>query len=269
MQRPGVTPMASEQFGSGSRTPTTEAVGLEQGDTRAALARYVRGSPVALVIGLAPLALAATIGWSVGVIISVGLISTSALPGGLWGIVRAVRMRRLLGRQPWSEHRGRYVEQPDGDDGMVARLVLLDERDQPHVLSVSTWLWRLSALEACNGKTVWFLGSLRRGGVAAAPGADRLFWAHRSVLQNDRSDRETIAKAFAKTSVVTSDQAMDQAIGPRPWIWAVILEATGFAVSFAVGLLVLDSFTVALGGCLVVMILFLLWIFLGNTQSIE
>lgn len=61
----------------------------------------------------------------------------------------------------------------------------------------------------------------------------------------------------------------ESAISPRAWLWAAILEAIGFATSFIVGLLVLDSLALALGGCGLVSVLFTLWVFIAGRRARE
>lgn len=107
--------------------------------------------------------------------------------------------QRLLGRQPWTDHPARLVVLPAEGYGDTM-LVLLDEHDQPHAFSVGTWIWRWEGFEAYDGKTVWFAGALRRGGVAAPPGADRLFWVQRARGQRERGALEATTRGGARST---------------------------------------------------------------------
>jgi hypothetical protein len=76
----------------------------------------------------------------------------------------AARMGRLLRREPWTPYACRYR-----NVGGKQPVLVLEGVGGRHVLTVLALIWRWRTLDACDGRTVWFVGDPDRGGVVAPP----------------------------------------------------------------------------------------------------
>lgn len=130
------------------------------------------------VLGLTNVYLAAT-GYPVeGPLATIGVIGTvlSVIMVG-WGIAAWIDtfvMRRLLSRCPWEEYPCRFAAIAVGD-GAEAVLLLTQPLGPPHVLRVWAARWRWKALDAQDGRSIWFAGDPRTRGIASPPGGTDLF----------------------------------------------------------------------------------------------
>ncbi|WP_261566682.1 hypothetical protein [Frankia gtarii] len=111
--------------------------------------------------------------------------------GGLVALVHVARMRFLLARNPWTVRPCRFAAvgggngqptlvlwppDPPSDSEQVGPAAVEPRGPFEAVVSPVSVIWRWGALEACDGATVWFVGSRRWGGVVAVPGTMELFW---------------------------------------------------------------------------------------------
>lgn len=89
---------------------------------------------------------------------------------GVFCIWNAARVWWRLRRNPWREHRCRYMRVAGRGNGYPI-LVLDPERteDQP-VLEIRGFVWRFRRFDACDGATVWVAGDPAGTCVVALPG---------------------------------------------------------------------------------------------------
>jgi hypothetical protein len=102
---------------------------------------------------------------------------------GLVAVVALGVMRWHLSRNEWRTYECRYreVRIPYTRRRMPVVVLVGDDGTRvPLLISSAEWRWR--ALEACDGKTVWFAGDPERRGVLAFPGGTRLLLASRPRL---------------------------------------------------------------------------------------
>jgi hypothetical protein len=102
-------------------------------------------------------------------------VAGMALSGFGAGVARNwLRMRHVLGSQPWTERRCRFEElRVAGMANGQPTLVL----DGHAILCIVSAVWRWRQLNDYDGRTVWFAGDVRRGGVVSPPGGGYLLLA--------------------------------------------------------------------------------------------
>jgi hypothetical protein len=117
-----------------------------------------------------------------------------ALAMGLWVQVRALRLRRILSRNPWQPRRCRFRIGPGGVNGQPALLLLPAASEPEAVVSVSTTAFRWRALDGVD--EVWVAGNpTSRFAVAAPAGPGDLIIVKRAWLRWWAKRLERIAKA--------------------------------------------------------------------------
>jgi hypothetical protein len=174
---------------------------LDAPATRQALRRHRRQSlaslPVAVSLFLGTGALLDAAGYpDEGAVASIAVLMAGAslvvLGLGLFALAASIAMRRALTRHPWRPYRCRFRELPSaaGHNGTPV-LVLDDEL----TLAISSTAWRWRALEACDGREVWFAGDPRRHGVVAPPEGTHLLLARAPISRRRRERLRTAVRA--------------------------------------------------------------------------
>jgi hypothetical protein len=135
---------------------------------------------------------------------------------GVWFAAGYARWR--LAKSPWRSCACRFVVVPSLHGSGEPTLVL-DDGGQHHVLCRPTVKRRWRALDARDGKRIWFAGDPESGGVVAPPGGAPLLWAYRPRSKRRRArPLRRATKHEVRSSSVTADdperaQATDLAIG--------------------------------------------------------
>lgn len=123
--------------------------------------RATLGGSVAFVVGSATIPVLGRVG------AAVGIFGAMAFFGGLVGVIRTVRVKRLAVRHGWRFRTAAFGVAGPGN-GQPA-LVLLPSADEPEaVLSVATTVWRWGAL--VDVSTVWLTGDPLTRFAAVSPG---------------------------------------------------------------------------------------------------
>jgi len=148
---------------------------LDVPGTTEALARYRKSGGrtalfglVAVLLALVPIGLLAdgADDEPAMAVLAVAVIwGTMALAVGLWVQVRALRLRRLLSRNPW--HPRPFGIGPGGWNGQAALLLAPDGSEPEAVLSISTMVFRWREFDGVD--EVWIAGNPTSRFAVAAP----------------------------------------------------------------------------------------------------
>lgn len=122
---------------------------------------------------------------------------------GVWLAAGYARWR--LAKSPWRSCPCRFVVLPSLQGSGEPTLVL-DDGGQDHVLCPLTVKPRWRALDACDGKRIWFAGDPESGGVVAPPGGAPLLWVYRPRSERRRARLlQRAAKHDVRSSSITAD----------------------------------------------------------------
>ena len=154
------------------------APAIDDPATRTALADYARRSLRATLVGFAAVVGATVVvdianGEPKGIANAVALLGLGGgvvpLCGGLIGLERCARARRLLKRRPWETRLAHYRIAPIGANGQPALVVDGGSAQPEGVFALPTTVWRYRRLRTGTDGSLLFAAGGRRWALVAPP----------------------------------------------------------------------------------------------------